>query len=166
MTKEHLWVTSSSTGHPYIIYLLFPLCWKHAFESQSITNCECVETAYVTGDTVDDNKTRCFATSATVPVICITNLWDDSERTGPAQFFSSFGHRLRRVHGRPGCFLHTFLNLLPDVSATHLLNTLQSQWQNGTWLFQKVNRQVNYAIKGHGLLTSNTSIFVNQRKCS
>lgn len=60
------------------------------------------------------------------------DLRDGLECTGSAQFFSTFGDGLSGVHGRPRCALHTFLDLLPDVGTTHLLETLWSTCQHNT----------------------------------
>lgn len=59
-----------------------------------------------------------------------SDLWDGLEGTGFADFFSSFGNGLGRVHGRPGCLLDSFLDLLADFCASYLLETLWSYRQN------------------------------------
>lgn len=59
-----------------------------------------------------------------------SDLWDGLEGAGFADFFSSFGNGLSRMHGRPGCFLDAFLDLLADFCASYLLETLWSHCQN------------------------------------
>lgn len=54
------------------------------------------------------------------------DLWNCPECTGFAKLFSFFGKRFSRVHGSLCCPLNTFFDLLPQISATDLLEPLQS----------------------------------------
>ena len=53
-----------------------------------------------------------------------THLGDGSEGGGPAQLLPAFGHRLGRLFGSLGSFLHALLDLPAKVAFTDFIKTL------------------------------------------